>query len=82
MIRFVVLAVHHEVLVEQASCRRYIFPCEPGFSAQMLYMFLPLELEKRTKFRLQGLRKTVLSPPRRKHLEVVLEKFVLCREKG
>ena len=61
MIGFVVLTVHHEISVEQASCSRYIFPSESGFSAQLLYMFLPLEYEKTSKFGLQGLRKTVLA---------------------
>ena len=46
VVRFVVLAVSHKMLMKQTSCNRHIFSREPFFMAQVFNMFLPLMLEK------------------------------------
>ena len=77
MIRLMVFAVNYEGPVQKRPGYRDIFPSQSRIFIQKLDALGPLLLKSCSEFKLQAARKIMFSPPRRKHLAVVLEIFML-----
>ena len=81
MVRLVVFAVHYEVFAQQSSCYRDILPGESRIGVHARNALGPLFLQDLSKFGFQPEGKMMFSPPSRKHLQIVLEKFMRSRKK-